>query len=182
MKKLILLLTICTAVFSQEYNRRDWRHWIDADGDGQDTRQEVLIEENLASYEDTEFDSTGRIIRGLWVCAYTGDTITNPRQLDVDHFIPLKEAHISGAITWYESQREIYANFLSYPDHLIAVSASANRSKGARDPSDWMPEINRCWYLRNWLMIKEQWDLSMDYEEQAFIEVFLEENCNCECP
>ena len=30
---------------------------------------------------------------------------------------------------------------MSHPDHLIAVALGANRSKGAKDPAEWMHQI-----------------------------------------
>ena len=32
--------------------------------------------------------------------------------------------------------------------HLIAVDKSANRQKGAKDPAEWLPSENRCWYAK----------------------------------
>jgi hypothetical protein len=178
--KKVVFFTLTTLLLSQEYDRGDWRHWVDADSDGQDTRQEVLIAENIAPDSLTEYDSSGRIIKGLWVCPYTGDSITNPRQLDIDHLVPLKEAHVSGGFMWTDERRELYANDLTTGDnHLVAVTASSNRSKGAKDPYHWMPDINHCWYLENWIDIKYRWTLDMDYDEQAFIEVYIEERCEC---
>ena len=75
---------------------------------------------------------------GKWLDPYTGQIFTNPGDLDIDHMVPLAEAHRSGADTWTAEQREDYANDLFHTDGLIAVSASANRSKGSRDPSQWL--------------------------------------------
>lgn len=113
------------------YDRKDYKHWIDADGDCQNTRAEVLIEENTGTltYKTSQRCT---VAKGTWLGSFTGTTFTTASSLDVDHMVPLKEAHDSGAYGWTEARREEYANDLSDSAHLIAVSASANRSKGAR--------------------------------------------------
>ena len=71
---------------------------------------------------------------GYWVCPYTGKVFTDPRKMDIDHMVPLKEAWVSGASEWSKEQRVAFANDLDYPDHLVATEASANRKKSAKDP------------------------------------------------
>lgn len=77
--------------FSTVYNRDDWNHWIDADGDCQDTRVEILIRD---SKQPVRFKSKMqcRVAAGLWALPYTGGNVTDPSQLDIDHIIPLKWA------------------------------------------------------------------------------------------
>ena len=117
------------------YDRGDWRHWVDEDGDCQDARQEVLIEESQATV--TYVDSRQcRVVMGLWTGLYTGEEFTDPKDLDIDHMVPLANAHRSGGWAWNADQRRGYANDLTYEGHLIAVKASANRSKGSKGPEE----------------------------------------------
>lgn len=151
------------------YYRDDWGRWVDADGDCQDTRQEVLIEESLVP---VTFDETGcRVTVGLWKDPYTETDFTDPSDLDIDHMVPLKEAHDSGAFKWGREHKQRYFNDLGQPEHLVAVDASANRSKGSRPPQEWMPpnEKYHCDYLRNWVVVKDQWGLNYTKEEALFI-------------
>ena len=112
-----------------------------------------------------------RVVSGRWLEPYSGQIFTNPGDLDIDHMVPLAEAHRSGADTWTAEQREDYANDLFHTDGLIAVSASANRSKGDRDPARWLPpnESYRCEYVRKWVLIKATWGLDMDADEQEAV-------------
>ena len=78
-----------------EYSRSQWKHWIDEDGDCQDARQETLIQESLV---EVTFESGKkcRVAMGRWYGVFTGTYIEAPEDLDIDHLVPLKNAHESG--------------------------------------------------------------------------------------
>ncbi len=158
------------------YDRDDWhKRWLDEDRDCQSARTEVLIEESL---ENPALSADGcKVLSGLWHDPYTGKTFTDPRNLDIDHVVPLKEAHESGGALWTDERRRAYANHLGNPNHLIAVSAGANRSKGAKDPAEWLPtdEQFHCDYVLIWTEIKEAWELTVDPAEAAAVREVLAE-------
>jgi hypothetical protein len=142
-----VLLVAVPAAHADPYKRSLYKHWIDADHDCQDTRTEVLIAESVIA---VTLDARGcKVLRGKWNDPYTGRTFANPRLLDVDHLVPLGEVHVSGGDRWSPQRRQDYANNLSDPNTLIAVSLSANRSKGDRDPAKWLPTnvSFRCIYV-----------------------------------
>ena len=156
-----------------EYDRGDWKHWVDADGDCQDARQEVLVEESLDEVT-FETDRQCRVEAGRWYGAFTGVYVEDPGDLDIDHLVPLKNAHLSGGWRWDAEMREEYANDLSDPDHLIAVTAGANRSKGAKGPEEWGPPDLDYWcqYATDWTEVKARWELTMtEYETDIVMDM-----------
>ena len=100
-----------------EYDRGQWKHWVDEDGDCQDARQEVLIAESLEEVT-YEADRQCRVEWGRWWAPYLQHHLGNPGHIDVDHTVPLRNAHLSGAWAWSPEEKERYANDLTDPDHL----------------------------------------------------------------
>lgn len=148
------------------YNRDDWGNWEDEDNDGLNTRHEVLARESLIK----PVISNNRVISGKWYDKFTGKYFTNARDLDIDHLVPLKNAHISGASNWSREKKNQYYNYLKNENHLVAVSKGANRSKGDKSPVEWLPpnEEYQCEYVREWYKIKTDWGLTI---EEGFDEV-----------
>jgi len=169
----LLILTFSLVVTAQEptaYKRSDYMTgWTDEDGDCRSTRNEVLNDESFIA---VTWDASGcKVVSGLWVDPYTGDTYTNPRDLEIDHTVALKNAHTSGAWRWSREKKKRFAQYLQYNGHMVAVSRSSNRSKGARDPAHWIPP-NLAYlseYLTDWTNIKQLWDLSYTDEEREAI-------------
>ncbi len=151
------------------YQRDLFEHWIDADGDGCNTRYEVLIDEAVISPAVGE----GCFLSGgAWFSAYDGLTFNDPRGLDIDHVVALAEAWDSGAFGWTAQRRRAYANDLGVPYALIAVSAGSNRSKADLDPADWLPPsaAARCPFVSAWIAVKVRWDLAVDPREHSTLQ------------
>ena len=153
---------------SNTYKRSYFKLWIDADHDGCNTREEVLIAEGIRS---VAIGSGCAISSGRWTSAYDVQSVTVAKSLDIDHMVPLHEAWESGARNWSAATRESYANDLGYPHSLIAVSATTNRSKGDKDPNNWMPPSAAfaCQYVGRWVAVKYRWSLSVDPAEKSFL-------------
>ena len=163
-----------------EYSRSQWNHWTDEDGDCQDARQETLISESLIAVT-FESERQCRVETGRWYGAFAGIYVDDPGDLDIDHLVPLKNAHDSGGWAWDPTRKEQYANYLGDADHLIAVTKGANRSKGAKGPEDWRPPDEGYWcqYATDWTEVKMEWGLSMTQKE---VEAVIEMLDTCEEP
>ncbi len=147
--------------------------WADIDDDGCNAREEVLVAE--ASTLETDDESC--VPDGTWSSWYDETTITEASGVDIDHMVPLAEVHESGGWRWSYERRYAYANDLILPQTLTAVSASSNRSKGARDPAVWKPPAESAWcqYAQDWIAVKVFWELSADDAEVEALRTMLEE-------
>ena len=152
-----------------DYDRDDWRHWIDRDGDCQNTRAETLIAESRApvSFAAREDNDRCRVIRGEWRGPWSGEIFTDAGDVDIDHHIPLAHVHESGGWQWSAGRKRAYANDLSNPASLQATKASLNREKGKQAPDQWRPPNRAAWcrYAADWIAVKSYWELTVTRDE-----------------
>ncbi len=156
------------------YDRDDWRHWVDSDGDCQNTRAEVLIEESLTPVT-FRANNPCTVHSGLWVGPWGGQQHTLAGDLDIDHHVPLFNAHLSGGATWSASKKQAYANDLALAFALQATKASYNRQKGARGPEEWRPPLRETWcvYAQDWVDVKYTYSLTVTSLEKGALEDML---------
>ncbi|TDC86125.1 HNH endonuclease [Micromonospora sp. KC606] len=147
------------------YSRDLFPHWKDADGDGCNTRYEVLIAEATTT---PTIGSGCTLSGGRWYSYYDNTYWTQPADLDIDHLVPLAEAWDSGARTWTTSRRQSYANDLGDNRPLVAVTDNVNQAKGDQDPATWMPSHSpaHCRYITEWVAVKIRWHLTVDTTEK----------------
>ncbi|MDR7276727.1 proprotein convertase P-domain-containing protein [Catenuloplanes atrovinosus] len=164
LRTMIANLPVATEVRTG-YDRDLFNHWIDADGDGCNTRYEVLIAEASTA---PSVGSGCTLSGGRWNSYFDGATWTDPADLDIDHLVPLAESWDSGARSWTSAQRQSFANDLGDARALAAVTDDVNQSKGDRDPAEWMPSVTgvHCRYITEWTAVKTRWGLTVDTAEK----------------
>ncbi|MGB1489240.1 MAG: GmrSD restriction endonuclease domain-containing protein [Acidimicrobiales bacterium] len=153
------------------YDRSEFPHWDDEDGDGMNTRLEIL---SLEKVGDVGWYSRWD---GEW---YAGEGGLSAPRFDIDHIVSLKEAWRSGADEWSASDKDTFADDML---NLTAVTASSNRSKGAKDASEWLPSepSGKCYLLIRVIQVKTKWSLSIDQGEYTTLKE-LTESCGPDIP
>ncbi len=147
--------------------------WVDADGDGCDTRSEVLRATSLKPANV----HPGCVVYGRWRSVWDGNLADYTFSLVVDHAVPLGEAWRSGAHEWTAQDRADFHNDLEIDDALLPVIWRTSEARGTQDPSTWMPPVEaaRCGYAIDWVTVKWSWDLSVDPEELAALAAALDD-------
>ncbi|MCE3010796.1 MAG: HNH endonuclease family protein [Proteobacteria bacterium] len=147
------------------------------DGLCYNTRAKILIRDSKTPVQFRD-NNPCSVATGEWKDPYTGETLYTSQEIQIDHFVPLKHAYISGAHKWSPQRRCHYANFMANRYHLISVEASENMKKSDGAPDEYVPPNQKyvCKYIENWLKIKLTWNLVLFTEEVEAIENAIHEH------
>ena len=177
MTKIIILfvfsfpISINSETYSRIYFGRGW----DAYKGCVTVREHVLIEN---SKDMVIMDSKNcSIQKGKWYSIWEDKYFDNPKDMDIDHTVPLKWAYTHGAMLWSYRQRKAYANNYTDNLHLVPLSIHSNRSKGDRGPDEWMPATNRCLYILTFISIVKKYNLQFTETELSKVNQIQKKEC-----
>ncbi|MDP9434701.1 MAG: hypothetical protein M3P93_05675 [Actinomycetota bacterium] len=148
------------------YDRdRYFGDWVDADGDCQNTRHEVLIAESQVA---PALSSSGcTVTAGQWTTFYDDRTYTSPGgRRHRPHGagqrgMGLRRTGVDATAAHRPLQRPRVRGFAQ------AIVGPLNSSKSDRGPEEWLPPANVCRYIAVWTAVKIRWSLTVDPIEQA---------------
>lgn len=146
--------------------KKHFGSWKDEDGDCQNARAEVLIEESSTEVTFTS-DSECTVDGGTWTTTWDGVVHRKASETQIDHTVPLHEAWGSGAQEWEDTRRKAYANDLGDERLLTAQTGALNTEKGSKGPEEWLPPKDQCTYVADWTAMKVRWGLTVDEAEKA---------------
>lgn len=153
------------------YDRSTWPHWLDVDGSGCNTREDILAAEVIGLPQVDIFDRC-TIVEADWYSAYDEVIVSgSPSEIHIDHIVALAEAHRSGGASWSTEKKMAFANFRP---NLVAVSASSNISKSDHDVANWRPARSAwCSLATQVVLTKSAFDLSVDEREYDSLQEML---------
>lgn len=163
----------------EAYNRKkQFGTWIRdrLDGTCMDTRGKVLVRDSQTT---VSYRSNGCTVdSGDWDDPYSGRQFKSAAEIQIDHFVPLKNAYMTGGFEWDSLKRCLYANYMGNEFHLLPVSSGENQRKSDSTPSKYMPSARAyaCTYLKQWLEVKTIWTLRITPKEAKAIQMKIADN------
>ena len=116
-------------------------------------------------------NGSSRAWGGIVYGSYTGRWFDNTSETDIEHIVARSEAHDSGLCDASAETRRRFATDLL---NLTLVSPEVNRSqKSGKDASEWLPELNRCWFASRVVEVRREYALSVDEHERDILEGIL---------
>ena len=122
------------------YDRDLFQHWVDADGDGCTTRNEVLIAE-----ADDAPTVRGRLHaqrRAVVLLLRPGLVDRRRRRRHRPHGAARRGLGLRGPAPGARPTRQAYANDLGDYRSLVGVTDNVNQSKGDQDVAEWLPQYD----------------------------------------
>ena len=164
MRNLILCFTI--SVFGFGASAEMWRGL------------EVRSEHRCAPYSSEEYrysqsveDLIIRNFGGHIYGPYTGSYFASKRETDIEHIVARSEAHDSGLCSASASTKRAFANDLL---NLTLANPAVNRhQKVDKDAAQWLPLLNKCWYVNRVIQVRQKYRLSIDRREATAIDAVL---------
>lgn len=173
------------AVVPEKYKRKQhFGRWIRDPSKQSCLNIRGLVLKN-SSLGSVSYKATNKCLveKGHWHDPYTGEEFFDAKAIQIDHFVPLKNAYVSGAWRWGYGKRCHYSNYVGNAFHLMAVSGRENMRKSDRAPDQYLPKNENyiCDYVENWLKTKAIWGLRLSVNEaQAIVQTIQNYSCRSE--
>lgn len=150
-KALVASIRVSSESQTEKYNRDDWE---------KPTKSFKLNGKNLTRNKYSIYTSKWLISEEPfeYLCPYTGQTITDITKIDFDHIYPIHAVFLYLDIDWTNEQKNAFAYDLSIG---VPVLNSANRSKGDKMPSEWLPSYRVEDYCYTIIEIASRYGIAM---------------------
>lgn len=147
-----------------EYHRDEWESSV-RNTFWDPIREKEVGMRNYQLYLATKVDITDPEVFS-YTCYYCGDEFSDYSKFDWDHIVPLKYAHDNGAYAWSNEEKIDFAH-----DEFVGLlsCATCNRVKGAKGPSEWMPELHQEEYCKMFMEICNKYNLEIAEEDELVI-------------
>lgn len=171
-----------------ELNLSEWAYWapVNTDNPCWTSKKEALAIQAVpgtVKFEDANHKETKdkaqacSIVAGEWIDPYSGKRIKDPKDMDVDHIVPISYANDHGGDKWEVSKKSQFANDVE--SQLLAVSKKSKKTKNEASPSKFIPENKKykCTYAKSFTSTLDKYELTVDKSnKKALSEILVE--CN----